>query len=256
MSRELPVTCCLVCLALVAPAGGASDLDEFKIKREQVFDFAEKPKITRDGDRVTIRFATKGLCDVTVAIEDAAGRIVRHLASGVLGKNAPTPFQKNSLAQTLVWDGKDDQGKYLDNTDALTVRVSLGLKPRFERTLFWTPYKRMAQATPPIIKASPEGVLVYEGQIYDSVRLYDHDGDYLRTVYPFPADELPKISDLHWRTFPQDGARLPAKEWFRQATLLSSGSNSNHPFRGFGEQRHAHDGHGAGAAHRAASAMA
>jgi DNA-binding beta-propeller fold protein YncE len=106
------------------------------------------------------------------------------------------------------------------------------------------------------MRACPEGVLVYEGAIYDSVRLFDHEGNYLRTVYPSPADKLAGFKDLNWRTFPQDGASLPAKQWFRQATLLTSGDNSNTPFRGFGEQRFAHDGHGASAGHHAASAMA
>jgi hypothetical protein len=55
-----------------------------------------------------IRFAVKDACDATVAVTDAKGRIVRHLGSGMLGPNAPVPFLKNSLAQTLVWDGKDD----------------------------------------------------------------------------------------------------------------------------------------------------
>ena len=60
----------------------AADIDEFKVKRQEVFEFTEKPAIQRDGDRVIIRFTSKALCDATVAIEDASGRIVRHLASG------------------------------------------------------------------------------------------------------------------------------------------------------------------------------
>ncbi len=241
---------------LLGPAlGRASDLDEFKIKRQEVYAFSEPPTITQDGDRVTISFTSRGYCDVTVAVENANGKIVRHLASGVLGKNAPAPFQPDSLKQVLKWDGKDDGGHYIEGKESHSIRVSLGLKPRLERTLSWTPYKRITNARP-LIAACPEGVLVYEGQLYDSVRLFGHDGQYLRTVYPFPADKVKSITDLHWKTFPQDGARLPAKEWFRQGTLLTSGTNSNHPFRGFGEQRKAHDGHGSNSDHRAASAMA
>ena len=230
--------------------------DEFKAKRQDTFEFTEKPTITRDGDKVTITFASKAFCDATVAIEDADGNIVRHLASGVLGLNAPEPFKKDSLTQAIVWDSKDDRGDYVKGRDRLNVRVSLGLKPQFERTFYWSPYKRQTQAHLPIIRSCPEGVLIYEGQIYDSVRLFDHKGDYMRTVYPFPADKLASFEDLQWATAPQDGARLPKKQWFRQATLLTSGDNSNHPFRGYGEERFAHDGHGASAGHRAASAMA
>ena len=44
--------------------------------------------------------------------------------------NAPPPFRRNSLAQTVVWDGKDDRGRYVDDKPRCVVRVSLGLKPR------------------------------------------------------------------------------------------------------------------------------
>jgi len=71
-----------VLLAALAVSASASDLDEFKVKREQVFGFAQKPKVSRDGDKVTISFASKGYCDATAAIENEEGKIIRHLASG------------------------------------------------------------------------------------------------------------------------------------------------------------------------------
>ncbi|MCA9269665.1 MAG: hypothetical protein KDA41_14390, partial [Planctomycetales bacterium] len=150
-------------LVLCATAGAAETPDEFKAKREDVFAFAQEPSVTRNGDRIAIRFESKGACDVTVAVENGDGQIVRHLASGVLGKNAPPPFQKDTLKQTIVWDGKDDAGRYIDDKDSHTVRVSLGLKPQFERTLFWSPQKRMAGGAP-IVCATPEGVYVYDGE--------------------------------------------------------------------------------------------
>ena len=52
--------------------------------------------------------------------------------SGVLGPKAPAPFQANSKKQALVWDGKNDQGTYMDHKERLVVRVSLGLKPQLE----------------------------------------------------------------------------------------------------------------------------
>jgi hypothetical protein len=83
-----PLAVSVLWIAFVAGAA-ASGLDEFKVKREQVFEFAVKPSIARKGDNVTIKFTSKALCDVTVAVENSAGKIVRHLASGVLGHNAP-----------------------------------------------------------------------------------------------------------------------------------------------------------------------
>ncbi len=224
-----------VLLAALAVSASASDLDEFKVKREQVFGFAQKPKVSRDGDKVTISFASKGYCDATAAIENEEGKIIRHLASGVLGVNAPSPFQKNALEQTIVWDGKDDQGKYVDDKDALTVRVSLGLRARFERTLFWSPYKRVGFMYP-VLRAAPEGVYICEGYALDHIRLFDHQGNYARTVYPFPADKLARVTGLQMHTFVQDGQRLPLKGGYHQATLLTCGSNRNigSKFEGYG----------------------
>jgi len=218
----------VISVILITAAAPASDLDEFKVKRRGPFEFAQKPAVTRKGDQVTITFTSKGYCDATVAIEDAEGRTIRHLASGVLGKNAPAPFQKNSLKQAVVWDGKDDQGKYVDDKDACVVRVSLGLRPRFERTLFWSPKKRAANPAflayaSPIIAPAPEGVYVYEGGNGDHVRLFDHDGNYVRTVYPFPAGKVAQVKGIKSYKFPQDGKTFPLKWALPQNTLLTSG---------------------------------
>ncbi len=88
-----------------------------QVERENVFAFTEKPTVKLVGpDRYEISFAVDskggsadgGYCDVTVAIVDpdparelvkGRGVVVRHLASGVLGSNAPEPLQKNSLKQ-------------------------------------------------------------------------------------------------------------------------------------------------------------
>ncbi len=224
--------CLFICI--LAPAQAQSIPDEFRIKRQEVFEFTEKPTVTREGNRFTVRFASKGFCDATVAIEEASGpstgsgqaRIVRHLVSGVLGSNAPAPFQKGSLRQSVVWDGKDDKGDYVADPAACTVRVSLGLRPRFERNLYWSPYKRVSEAAP-LIAACEQGVVLCEGKGVDQVRLYDRQGTYLRTIYPFPADKLSQVKGLDWRDFPQ-GVRYPWKQSLYQQTLLTSGDNCNY----------------------------
>ncbi len=210
-----------------AAAGEAVEIpEEFRIKRRGPFEFAEKPEVTRAGDRITISFAAKAACDATVAIEDSRGRIVRHLVSGVLGDNAPEPFAKGTLRQTVVWNGKDDAGRYIDDKSALRVRVSLGIRPQFERTLFWVP-KRRSSKHPPLMAAAPEGVYVYDGGTgLDSLILYDRDGGYRRTVYPFPGEEVGKTRGLAWHTFVQDGKRLPLKTNFLQCSMLTSGTNA------------------------------
>lgn len=223
---QKPAVFCLIitCLAVVS-VSSASDLDEFKVKRQTIYEFTEKPVVTGSGDRIVIRFASKGYCDVTVAIEDAGGRIVRHLVSGVLGPNAPAPLEKDSLQQELIWDGKNDQGRLIDNRDGMTVRVSLGLRPRLEKVLYWTPYKRISQAAPSLA-ACEEGVIVHDGAGVDTIKLFDHDGNYLRTIYPFAGEKVQHVTGLDWHDFPQ-GVRWPLKKSLYQQTLLTSGDNCN-----------------------------
>jgi SMP-30/Gluconolactonase/LRE-like region len=210
--------------ALLLSAASAAEIAEFKIKRQAVFEFASKPRVTRRGDRISIAFETKGFCDVTVAVENPRGKIVRHLASGVLGSKAPAPFAKNAKKQVLIWDGKNDAGRYVDDIKSHTIRVSLGLKPRLERTLFWDPRKRVTawgRSAPVLFAAAPEGVYVYDRAVFEHLRLFDHDGNYVRTIYPFPADKVDKVSGLRTHKFPHDGEILPLKTGFYQCTLLN-----------------------------------
>ncbi len=220
-------------VAVLAFCGGTSwageDLSEFEVQREDTFEFAEKPTVTRDGDNWTIRFKTTAFCDVTVAVEDSTGRILRHLGSGVLGKNAPPPFRQNSLEQTLVWDGKNEQGEYIDDIGDMTVRVSLGLKPRFERSLLWAPYRRSSRH-PSLMTASPEGVYVFDGQGMDHLRLFDREGNYIRTIYPWPAERIREVEELEWYDFPQLDSPKPLKRNAYRNTLLTAGRNGGHAF--------------------------
>ncbi|MCG3180234.1 MAG: hypothetical protein BIFFINMI_02592 [Phycisphaerae bacterium] len=199
-------------------------LPEWQLRREPVYEFATPPAATRDGDRVTIRFATKALCDVTVAIEDGRGRTIRHLATGVLGPTAPAPLVRESREQTLHWDGKNDKGVYVDDPSACTVRVSLGLQPRFERSLADAPLKPVCyRSDGQLLAAAPEGVYVFQyGAGVSFLRLFDHDGNYVRTIYPFPSDRIDKVRGIIRRTFPQTGLEYPAKFGLNQNTLLTS----------------------------------
>lgn len=215
-------------LCLTGLAGGA-DVDEFKIKRQE-FSAAEgsgfvvKPRVTRAGDRIVIAFETRVACDVTVSIESGKGDIIRHLACGVLGPNAPAPFQKGVLAQSIVWDGKNDRDEYVDNKEACVVRVALGLRPRFEKNLMWEPKRRHGRDAPSL-QVAPEGVYVYDGgNGFDFVKLYNHDGSYIRTVYPFPGDKIDQVKGLNRVVYPQDGATLPVKPTFLQQTFLTCGN--------------------------------
>jgi len=236
MTRQLLIT--IASLLISASPVFASDADEFKIKRQEIFEFTEKPSVTRDGDRVAIAFAVKSYCDVTIVIEDAQGKIVRHLVSGVLGDKAPPPLRVKTLQQKVIWDGKDDKGAYVDNKDSCHVRVSLGLKASYDKDLFSEPKKRMHQEASGMA-ATLEGVYVYDGRVLDHLRLFDHEGNYRKTIYPFPADQVRNVKGLHWFKMPQDGLELPLREGFHQATLLSSGINGGFdPKLGLGADQH------------------
>jgi hypothetical protein len=203
--------------------------EEWRIKREAVYEFIKKPKISNEGNNVSISFETKGFCDVTIAIEDNTNKIVRHLACGVLGNNAPEPFIKNTKEQKIIWDGKDDLGRYIDNKESYVVRVSLGLKPQMERSLLWSPKRRANGEVSKgvVIRAAPEGVYVSDGgQAPDHIRLFSHNGDYIKTVYPFPAKSIKDLKGLIMTPFPQDGKILPVKPSYQMCTLLTSGDNA------------------------------
>jgi hypothetical protein len=198
--------------------------EEFNIKREEIFEFLEKPKLVLEGDKITINFETKAFCDVTVAIEDSSSKIIRHLASGVLGENAPEPFLWNSKKQSILWDSKDDKGEYVKDKADISIRVSLGLKPAFEKPLFWSPHKRFGSYAP-IICSTPEGVYVSEGYTVDSVKLFDHSGSYNRTIYPFPANKIDQILGIEVIETVQTKQKNPKKLGSIQATLLTSGNS-------------------------------
>ncbi len=162
-------------------------------EREDVFAFTQKPAVKLVAkDKYEISFAVKGNCDVTVGLVDKDGKVVRHLASGVLGANAPAPFQKNSLSQKIYWDGKDDLDVYVKNLDEMKIRVRLGLKPVFDRRLGGTgPYNLPGYVMGFGMGKDAVYVLNKEhspGFQHVTIRKFDLDGNYLKTLVPPPAD--------------------------------------------------------------------
>ncbi|MFC1672351.1 hypothetical protein ACFL01_04380, partial [Planctomycetota bacterium] len=157
-------------------------------ERENVFEFAEKPAVKLVAkDKYEIAFAAKGNCDVTVGVVDAKGVVVRHVASGVLGKNAPAPFQKNALKQKIYWNGKDDLGVYVKEPGTMKVRVMLGLKPEFDKRLGGTSGKNLPGLVWGIA-IGPDGAYVFAKGDHISLRTFDHDGNYVQSLLPPPAN--------------------------------------------------------------------
>ncbi len=156
-------------------------LTEATISREENFEFAQQPQVSKSGDNYIITFAAAAKCDATVAIMKD-GIIVRHLASGVLGANAPWPFAKDVLAQSLEWDGKDDAGN--PAPDSCIVRVSLGLKASYageisaQGSLGFFPVCNMICDKQGLLHVFTKG----------NIRSFDKEGKYVRTLLPTRSD--------------------------------------------------------------------
>ena len=203
---------CLVVCATAGSRAAAQDQPPAKwdgplckpVDREAVYEFTRAPAVKKAGpDRYEISFACKGHCDVAVAIEDAAGRIVRHIVYGVLGSNAPAPLQTDSLQQTLSWDGKDEYGKYVKSPETCQVRVALGLNPTFDKIIGWHPKDMTEARCLHGIVAGADGVYVLECLPFGNhnLRQYDHDANYVKMIYPWDPDKLDRVN-IPKRTLP------------------------------------------------------
>lgn len=98
-------------------------------------EFTVQPSLVEQGGKAIITFAVDVSTDVEVGVLDNSGKVVRHLAAGVLGGSAaaPEPLQAG-LSQRLEWDGLDDYGR-TPVDGPFNVRVRAGVFPLFERSL-------------------------------------------------------------------------------------------------------------------------
>jgi len=190
----------ILAAGLSAPAGEGLNPYKGRQSRAEKFEFAAKPELKKQGGKYVITFASRAACDATVAVVDSKGRIVRHLASGVLGKNAPWPLKQGSLSQSITWDGKDNFGKPVPS--GCSVRVSLGLKAGYDRSLGWTPGKVMQRTGMAVDRDGRlfilDGSVGEGGGVCFSVKVYDREGRYLRQVAPPPANMAGKAGYIAW----------------------------------------------------------
>jgi hypothetical protein len=157
--------------------------------------FSAKPAAARDGDKVKISFTVSAPTDVEAAVLDAAGKIVCHLAAGVLGGPKPPPEPlKAGLVQEILWDGKDDFGKPA-GAGPFKVRVRLGMKPVFDGFIGASPYALCTVRYAPVrgMVLDAQGNLYVREEAYNGggsidIRVFDRSGKYLRTVMPCPAN--------------------------------------------------------------------
>ena len=166
-------------------AGGTYEAPLAVRSEKAVGAFASGPDVTKAAAGYVVSFAVTEPIDAEVAVLDADGKIVRHLAAGLLGKHAPPPFKPGSLQQELLWDGTDAAGQ---PATAAQVRVRLGLGVGLVKYL-----GRQDLDFEYGIRALAVGS---DGQVYvllshyhgkTEIRVLDREGKYLRTIMPYPA---------------------------------------------------------------------
>ncbi len=102
--------------------------------------FDTPPRARKSGDEVIVTFKLKTATDVEVAVLDAQGKVIRHLAAGVLGGKQPPPAPlRPGLSQKLSWDGRGDW-KQPAGKGPFRVRVRAGMGVRFGRMVNDSPY--------------------------------------------------------------------------------------------------------------------
>lgn len=176
------------------------------------------PQATRDVEKVQISFAVSAATDVQVSILDGQGKIVRRLAAGLLGKNAPAPFQKDSLQQELVWDGRNDAGQMIqDGKAAFQVKVAAGMAAHYAGPAFGTDPKASDLTSVLGLAVGPDGKVFVLSErwrrawwTHTAVHVFGRDGKYDKTIKPFPAtlspEKLAKLTPLK----EADGHPVPA----------------------------------------------
>ncbi|MFP4056825.1 MAG: hypothetical protein ACLF0G_08145 [Candidatus Brocadiia bacterium] len=152
--------------------------------------FARRPSARPEGQAVRIDFALSRPADVEVAVLDADGRVVRHLAAGALGADRPPPPPlRPGLAQSLPWDRRDDFGEPAGD-GPFAARVRAGLEVELGRMIGANPY---AMGSVSSLAADPDGTAYVMSEAhgpgsFKQIVALAPDGAYRRTVLPFPAD--------------------------------------------------------------------
>ena len=171
--------------------------------------FETRPSATKS----KLAFSLTAPADVEVAVLDARGKVVRRLAAGLLGgAQAPPEPLRPGLSQSLEWDGKDDRGVVAAG-GPFRFRVRAGMDVKLAG------FVGDAEAEP--VDAGVYGLatddqgLVYAaygigyGDRYFTIKVYDREGKYVRTIFPYAADlKLDDVTGFAPQT-PRDGRLNP-----------------------------------------------
>ena len=219
--KALPLAALPLFIWPLLPAPAATYEAPLDERRAAAVAFADAPRAAPAGDQVRIAFAASAATDVEVAVLNAQGRVVRHLAAGLLGPHAPAPLQPDTLQQSLLCDRRDDAGQPAA-APPFQVRVRLGLGFGAPRWLGWVGDTGDPIGGLAVGKGGEVYVLTHSwvGQGRRELRVLDRRGAYLRTIMPYPAT-TPAERARSVGQIELDGQRLPL--------VFSGHAHSLHP---------------------------
>jgi hypothetical protein len=154
--------------------------------------FTEAPSIHYNAStgKWDLRFAVNAFTDVEVTILKASdSSIVRRLIAGKLGDSVPAPLVPGQLTQAFEWDGLDELGRKVDPSLSLSLRVRAGMSVSLNRIADQNVYCfNDVNGSAPCSDGSVYVYGSYGSADYNkTLRKYSAAGEYIKTVYPFPA---------------------------------------------------------------------
>ncbi|PCJ58123.1 MAG: hypothetical protein COA79_13965 [Planctomycetota bacterium] len=171
--------------------------------------FTATPVISKVGGKTKISFTVSEKTDVEVSILNAKGKIIKHLAAGVLGGKLPPPLPlRPGLSQEIIWDGLDDNGNKV--VGELSASFKLGMDVKLDGFIAESRYWIGSNHG---IGTDSKGNLFVYGSLVSEHRgssrflaIYDREGNYKKTIMPPPAHlKAEKLLPFNVKAHPKGG---------------------------------------------------
>ena len=179
--------------------------------------FAGEPTVAAVKEGCKISFKMARPTDVTVRILDKDGKVVRHLASGMVGlEKAVALFKPNSLEQEIVWDRKDDRGADA-GAGPFSVELGVGLTAKFDKflldghELFLNEITAFggSNRTGHVFVGMP-GTMIERGTF---IKEFDRDGKYVRTIWPINPNIRKELLEAFYQSPTDSMWGSPGIKW-------------------------------------------
>jgi DNA-binding beta-propeller fold protein YncE len=190
--------------------------------------FTKKPTAVKAGEKIRIEFEVNRKTDVAVYILDSGGKVIRHLVAGVIGGQSKPPKPlKPGLAQSMVWDLRDNSGSVAKN-GPFKIRVRLGIKPEFDDFILNEPRGTGAVTS---VAVGPKGdlylwhrdVTANANQGSNKLKVIDRDGKYVKTLLPYAASLPAEKAKVFGAMTDEAGNLVPRIYNLQQLALTNRG---------------------------------